>query len=60
MSNKKKWIIKEKSCLSLKELNDFISENQIQPEQVIKYSTMFEQMKQCTKYVLTFWEETKD
>lgn len=60
MSNKKKWMIKEKSCLSLKELNDFISENQIQPEQVIKYSTMFEQMKQCTKYVLTFWEEIKD
>ena len=59
MSNKKKWMIKEKSCLSLKELNDFISENQIQPEQVIKYSTMFEQMKQCTKYVLTFWEEIK-
>lgn len=60
MSTKKKWIIKEISFLSLKELNDFILENEIQPEQILKYSTIFEQIKQCTKYGLTFWEEIKN
>jgi len=60
MATKKKWLIKEKSCLSLAELNKFISENEIQPEQVIKYNTLFEQMKQSTKYILTYWEEIKE
>lgn len=60
MSDKKKWLIKEKSCLSLHELNEFIAENDIQPNQVLKYNTIFEQMKQCTKYVITYWQEIED
>lgn len=60
MATKKKWLIKEKSCLSLGELNKFINENEIQPEHVIKYNTLFEQMKQSTMYVLTYWKEIKE
>ena len=60
MANKKKWLIKEKSCLSLFALNKFIEENEIQPQQIIKYDTTFEQMKQCTKYILTYWQEIVD
>lgn len=53
------WQINEKSFLSLKELNTFIAENQIKPEHLIQYKTLPEQIKQCTKYILTYWINTR-
>lgn len=55
----KRWKIKEISFFSIDALNKYIEENSIQPEHLIRYSTIFEQMKQCTKYLITYWEEQK-
>lgn len=55
----KRWKIKEVSFLSIDALNKYIEENNIQPEHLIRYNTIFEQMKQCTKYLITYWEEIK-
>lgn len=54
------WKINEKSFLSLKELNDFIAENDIKPENLIRYATTFEQMKQSTKYIITYWQKGEE
>lgn len=56
----KRWKIKETSTFSLNELNEYIENNNIQPENLIQYRTVFEQMKQCIKYIITYWEEIKD
>ena len=56
----KRWKIKEVSFLSINELNSYIEKEGIQPEQLIRYSTTFEQIKQCTKYLITHWVEIKE
>lgn len=51
----KRWKIKEKGVLSLSDLNKYIADNCIQPSDLIEYRTVFDQMKQCTKYMITYW-----
>ncbi len=53
------WKIKEVCCNSLNELNIFIEENNISPSNVLKYETVFDQIKQSIKYVLTYWALNK-
>lgn len=53
------WKIKEVCCNSLNELNIFIEENNISPSNVLKYETVFDQIKQNIKYVLTYWALNK-
>lgn len=53
------WKIKEVFCNSLNELNIFIEENNILPSNVLKYETVFDQMKQSIKYGLTYWALNK-
>jgi hypothetical protein len=55
----KTWMIKEKSFDSIKELNQFIEKEGIQPSDLIEYRTMFEQLKQNVRYLITFWSEVK-
>ena len=50
-----KWKIKEVSFNSLPELNAYIAANDIAPNSVLKYETVFEQLKQSMRYVLTYW-----
>lgn len=52
-----KYEICEVSKYSLKDLNDFIAQNNIEPKDLIQYRTVFEQMKQCTKYIITYWKK---
>ena len=49
------WKIKEVSKDSLNELNAYITENEIAPNSVLKYDTVFDQLKQKMRYVLTYW-----
>ncbi|MBO4622562.1 MAG: hypothetical protein J5691_01610 [Bacilli bacterium] len=51
----KKWKIKEATFNSLKELNEYIAENDIAPSNLIKYDTIYESLKQKTRYVITYW-----
>lgn len=55
----KTWMIKEKSFDSIKELNQFIEKEGIQPSDLIEYRTMFEQLRQNVRYLITFWSEVK-
>lgn len=55
----KTWMIKEKSFDSIKELNRFIEKEGIQPSDLIEYRTMFEQLRQSVRYLITFWSEVK-
>jgi hypothetical protein len=55
----KTWMIKEKSFNSIKELNQFIEKEGIQPSDLIEYRTMFEQLRQNVRYLITFWSEVK-
>lgn len=50
-----KWRIKEATFNSLKELNEYIAENDIAPSSLIKYDTLYETLKQKTRYVITYW-----
>jgi len=50
-----KWRLKEISFYSLGELNNYIMENDIAPNSVLKYDTIFDQLKQKVNYVLTYW-----
>lgn len=52
-------MIKEKSFDSIKELNQFIEKEGIQPSDLIEYRTMFEQLRQNVRYLITFWSEVK-
>lgn len=52
-------MIKEKSFDSIKELNQFIEKEGIQPSDLIEYRTMFEQLRQSVRYLITFWSEVK-
>lgn len=50
-----KWKIKEVSFNSLQELNTYIADNDIAPNSVLRYETVFEQLKQTIRYILTYW-----
>ena len=50
-----KWKIKEVSFNSLAELNKYIGENDIAPSNVLRYNTIFDQLKQQINYILTYW-----
>jgi len=50
-----KWKLKEVSFNSLNELNIYIQENDIAPNSVLKYDTVFDQVKQIVRYMLTYW-----
>lgn len=52
-----KYEICEISKYSLKDLNEYIQQNNIKPEDLISYRTVFEQMKQCSKYIITYWKK---
>lgn len=56
----KRWKIQEIGVLSLSDLNRYIDDNNIQPNDLISYRTVFDQIKQCTKYIFTYWQEIKD
>lgn len=49
------WKIKEISFYSLTELNTYIAENNITPANVLKYETVFDQLKQTMRYLFTYW-----
>lgn len=55
----KTWMIKEKSFNSIKELNLYIEKEGIQPSDLIEYRTIFEQLKQSMRYLITYWVEIK-
>lgn len=55
----KTWMIKEKSFNSIKELNLYIEKEGIQPSDLIEYRTIFEQLKQSIRYLITYWVEIK-
>lgn len=55
----KTWMIKEKSFNSIKELNLYIEKEGIQPSDLIEYRTIFEQLKQSMRYLITHWVEIK-
>lgn len=55
----KTWMIKEKSFNSIKELNLYIEKEGIQPSDLIEYRTIFEQLKQGVRYLITYWVEIK-
>lgn len=50
-----KWKLKEVSFNSLNELNQYIQENDIAPNSILKYDTVFDQMKQTMRYQITYW-----
>lgn len=52
-----RYEICEVSKYSLKEVNAFIEQNNIKPEDLIQYRTLFESMMQCTKYIITYWKK---
>lgn len=52
-------MIKEKSFNSIKELNLYIEKEGIQPSDLIEYRTIFEQLKQSMRYLITYWVEIK-
>lgn len=49
--------IVEIGTYSLKELNEYIATYDIKPTDVLAYRTIFDQIKGCTKYILTFWKQ---
>lgn len=52
----KRWQIKEVAFNSLNELNAYIDQEKITPKDLIKYNTIFDQMKQCMRYGITYWK----
>lgn len=50
-----KWSIKEAAFNSLKELNEYINEKDIVPNNLIRYETIYEALKQETRYAITYW-----
>ncbi len=50
-----KWKIKEVNFNSLAELNKYIEEKDIAPSNVLRYNTIFDQLKQQINYILTYW-----
>lgn len=50
-----KWKIREVSFSSLIELNQYIADNDIAPNSVLKYDAFFDQMKKSMQYVFTYW-----
>ena len=49
------WKIKEASFSSVIELNQYIADNNIAPNSVLKYDVFFDQMKRSMQYVFTYW-----
>lgn len=50
-----KWKLKEMCFNSLNELNAYIQENDIAPNSILKYDTLFDQIKQAMRYQITYW-----
>ena len=50
-----KWKLKEVCFNSLNELNTYIQENDIAPNSILKYDTVFDEVKQTMRYMITYW-----